>query len=254
MCIIFIMTLPETYLINEAIEKKSEDIALELNEGMEAIKDLSEGERRAAKGKLTEKISKKICREAADIAGVSEDRLDINSLKIPYDHLPKNQKGELLLSEIKESKKNSKKNYGIGSDVFIYLDGSLAFAMEVKTYCDTSMFKRAHAECESLVAISQKHPTFLLLQCENALGGEAHENSVCSDTFKTGANIKAYLWNRKRLLGERSPKFNILTMRNAKRCSKKEICKEKTPFMKERIGEILRFMVGAFKNKLEENA
>ena len=249
------MTLPET----SSIDKAAEEISIWLNGETGRFATLSEGKRRNRKGKIIEEACEKMWKTSWHLLAMPDNRLKINNMKIPYDYIPKNKKGELLLSEIKESiqdkklkgKKKQGKGSGIGTDLNIYVDERLVVVAEIKTYCDISMFKRAYSEFESIVAISPACPTFVLFQCENALGGDMHESEVCSDASKMSINLSAYLWNRRRLLGEKSPAFHILTARNAKRCSKKEMYMRETPFTKERIHEILKFMILILKGKID---
>lgn len=239
------------------LDDKSEEICLWYNKEIESLRNqtLSEGKLRNRKGKTFETGADKLWEAAWVLSGGSPKLLNINAIKIPYDYASEDPEKGISLGEVKqqmyennpEGKKRKKLKPGIGTDRNVYVNEELVASNEIKTYCDLSMFKRAYTEFESFGAISQVRPSFVIIQCENALGGDIHESAVCSDTFLMGNNLKAYLSNRRRLLGESSPQVHILTTCNAKRCSKKEMSNKETPFVKERMREILFFMTNLFR-------
>lgn len=258
------MTNSEAHLTIKSTEEEAEKEIVWLKDKIALLRDRPEGKRRNGKGNIGEEFCKRMLLISARTLEVS-DRILINNSKIPYDHPPKNAKGEIRLSEVNESRKDRKKSgedvrgvSGTGQDLFVYLfmpeidDHVLIAVIEAKTYCDSSMFKRFKVESESLAMISTAQIKFIVFQMENALGGDIESTAVCSDTNRMGYGARSFSLNRRRLLGERAPDFDMLTVRGAKRNSDKEIC-EYTPFDKERIREIIEFFVCFLKNKIEKN-
>jgi hypothetical protein len=213
-------------------------LADKINTKIKALENLHGGKMRHSKGKLIEQCYRLVVRTTwTEGIGADPRRITISKKKIPYSCKPR--ENGLLYAEITASQE---KSHGIGLDAFVYIDERLVMGSESKSYCDKSMYKRAHGEFESLVAIDPS-VNLVIFQAENALGGKIHNKAVCdltTDQHLLSGGMIHYLTNRTRIC-KVIPKPTVLTLTGESRSSAKDISAKESPVTAEKIGEIIEF-------------
>ena len=130
---------------------------------------------RALKGALHEQITGEMIKIAWHNLGGSEDRLDVNSKKIPIPICQSYIDG-IQDQEIKGHIQQNVKDYfyRLSVDKHISIDGRFVMAIECKAYTENAMLKRVLVDFHLLKSIHQDIICFLF-QLESQLGGDYSE-------------------------------------------------------------------------------
>jgi hypothetical protein len=158
--------------IEEIIQTYNEVVKVVDTDAVEQTKRAYGGVVRAVKGKLQEHITQEIIKTAWQNLGGTEDRVEINSKKIPIpiresyiEHITDKKIREYIRKNIE------KYFYGLSVDKHVFIDSKFVMGIECKAYTENAMIKRILIDFHLLKMVYPNISCFLF-QLESQLGGD----------------------------------------------------------------------------------
>lgn len=196
---------------------------------------------RAEKGKLVERIGKKLVEIAWESLGMDKERLNFHqkviNIPIKEEYLER-----VNNPEVKEYIKQHIRSfrYPLKPDIQVYIDEKFALVMECKAYTENAMLKRILVDF-TLLKHLYPNLSFILLQLESQLGGDYSAPGVIKYGSPSTHTLLSYF----------DVDLNIITLLRGERRVDQPIHKAQyyKPLERESLLEALRVMEDILRGK-----